>query len=90
MKKCGKLIGLIKRLSINLPHNGLLTICNSFMRLHVDDGDILYDSPNNKNFSSKLEKVQYAACLAITGAIKGSSREMLHNELGTHLLTALT
>ena len=87
MKKCDKLIGLIKRLSINLPRNGLLIIYNSFMRLHVDYGEILHDSPNNENFQSKLEKVQYGACLAITGAIKGTSREMLYNELGLHLLS---
>ena len=40
---------------------------------------ILYDNPNNKSFQSKLEKVQYRACLAITGAIKGTLRERLYN-----------
>ena len=29
-----------------------------------------------------IESVQYNACLAITGAIKKSSRERLYNELG--------
>ena len=48
---------------------------------------ILYDNPNNKSFQSKLEKVQYRACLAITGAIKGTLRERLYNELELHSLS---
>ena len=48
---------------------------------------ILYENPNNKSFQSKLEKVQYRACLAITDAIKGTSRERLYNELGLHSLS---
>ena len=63
-------MGLIIRLSINLPRNALLTIYKSFIRPHLDYGDILYDNPINENFQSKLEKVQYRACLAINGAIK--------------------
>ena len=74
----------MKRLSINLPRNSLLTIYKSFIRPHLDYGDILYDNPNNENFQSKLEKVQYRAYLAITGAIKGNSREKLYNEFGLH------
>ena len=76
----------MKRLSINLPHNALLTIYKSFIRPHLDYGDIQYGNPNNENFRGKLEKVQYRACLVITGAIKGTSRERLYNELGLHLL----
>ena len=43
IKKCNKLIGLIKTLSVNLLRNGLLTIYKSFIRPHLDYGDILYD-----------------------------------------------
>ena len=32
-------------------------------------------------FTSRLERVQYKACLAITGAIQGTSRERLYKEL---------
>ena len=42
---------------------------------------ILY--PENQIF---LEKVQYKACLAITGAIQGSSRQKKYDELGLHTL----
>ena len=79
IKKCNRMIGLIRRLSINLPRNALLTIYKSFARLHLDYGDILYDKPNNENF-------QYRACLAMTGAIQGTSRIKLYDELGLHSL----
>ena len=82
IKKCNKLIGLIRRLPVNVPRNALLTIYKSFIRPHLDYGDILYDKPENENFQNKLEKVQYRACLAITGAIQGTSRQKLYEELG--------
>ena len=50
IKKCNRIIGLIRRLSINLPRNALLTIYKSFVRPHLDYDDILYDKPNNKIF----------------------------------------
>ena len=63
------MIGLIRQLSVNLPRNALLTIYKSFVRPHLDYGDILYGKPSNDNFQSKMEKVQCRACLAITGGI---------------------
>ena len=33
-----------------------------------------------------MEKVQYKACLAITGAVQGTSRTKLYDELGLHSL----
>ena len=36
----------------------------------------------NDSFSDKTEQLQYKACLAITGAIQGISRQCLYNELG--------
>ena len=52
------------------------------MRLHLDYSDVVYDQPSNDGFSISLETVQYNAALAITGAIKGTSREKLYQELG--------
>ena len=85
-KKCNRVIVLIRRLSISIPRNALLTIYKSFVRPHLDYGDILYDKPNNENFQNKLEKAQYRACLAITGAIQGTSRIKIYDELGLHSL----
>ena len=80
------MIGVIRRLSVNLPRNALLAIYISFIRPHLDYGDILYDKPSNDNFQDKMEKVQYRASLAVTGGIQGTSRERLYDELGLHSL----
>ena len=37
-------------------------------------------------FHQKLECIQYIACLAITGAIRGTSREKFYQELGLESL----
>ena len=58
IRKCNKVISLIRRLSVNLLRNALLTIYKSFLRPHLDYGDILYDKPNNDNFQNKMKKVQ--------------------------------
>ena len=50
-------------------------------KLHLDYGDIVYDKPNNGSFASRLERVQYKACLAITGVIQGTSLEHLYKKL---------
>ena len=42
IKKCNRIISLIRRLSVTLPRNALLTIYESFVRPHLDYGDILY------------------------------------------------
>ena len=82
IKKCNKMIGLIRRISVNLPRNALFTLYKSFIKPHLDYGDILYDKPSNDNFQRKMEKVQYRAYLAITGGIQGTSRERFYDELG--------
>ena len=37
-------------------------------------------------FHQKLESIQYNACLAITGAIRGKSKEKLYQELALESL----
>ena len=69
-----------------LPRHSLLTIYKSFIRPHLDYGDIIYDQPNNQAFSNKLEAVQYNAALAITGAIRGTSKTKIYQELGLESL----
>ena len=61
IKKYNKMIGLIKRLSANLLLNALLTMYKSFIKPHLNYGDILYDKPSNKNFQNRMQKVQYRA-----------------------------
>ena len=81
-------VGKIKRLRDILPRDSLVTIYKSFIRPHLDYGDVIYDQPNNDSFSDKIEQLQYKACLAITGAIQGTSRECLYNELGLESLSS--
>ena len=79
-------IGIIKRLPVSVPRKTLLTTYKSFNRSHLDYGDILYDKTENQNFQNKLEKGQCKACLAIIGAIQGTSKQKIYNELGLHTL----
>ena len=53
-----------------------------FIRSHLDYVDVIYDQHYNNSFHQKLESIQYNAALAIAGAIRGSSREKLCQELG--------
>ena len=47
---------------------------------------ILYMKPDNETFINKIEKAQYDTALAITGAIRGTSREKLMLNLALTLL----
>ena len=58
IKKYNKMIGLMRRLSVNLSRNALLTIYKSFIRPHVDYCDILYDKPSNDNFQNKKFNIE--------------------------------
>ena len=80
--KAKKGIGVIRKLAHVLPRESLVTIYKSFVRPHIDYGDIIYDQPNNSSFCDMIEKVHYNAALAITGAIKGTSQLKLYKELG--------
>ena len=77
---------IIKKLSNVLPGKPLITIYKSFVRAHLDYGDLIYDQPNNDSFCQQIESVQYDASLAITGAIKGTSGLKLYNEIGLESL----
>ena len=82
IKKVVKGISVIKKLNVSLPRSSLLRIYKSFIRPHLDYGDVIYDQPNN----NRLLVVQYNTALAITDAIKGTSREKLYQELGLESL----
>ena len=77
INKCKKTIGIMRRLSMTLSRKSLLAIYKSFFRPYLDYADMIYDRPCSESFKVKLEAVQYNACLAITGAVRGTSRERL-------------
>ena len=82
INKAMKIVGTIKRLNSVLSRFSLITIYKSFVRPHLDYGDVIYDQPNNQSFADKIESVQYNAALAITGAFRGTSKIRLYKELG--------
>ena len=84
--KASKGIGVTKKLNNVLPKKVSSSIYKSFVRPHLDYGDILYCQPYNESINSKLGSVQYNTTLAITGAIKGTSRSKLYRELGLESL----
>ena len=69
-----------------LPSSSLLPNYKSFIRPHVDYGDIMYHQTYNASFHQKLHSIQYNEALAITGAIRGTSKEELYDELGLETL----
>ena len=83
---------MIKFLSTHLPRKNLEQLYKSYVRPHLDYGDVIYHVPHSecelshtpfltKNME-KLEYIRYSAASAITGAWKGTSREKLCDELG--------
>ena len=88
INKCNKIIGIMERLSLSISRDSLPTLYKLFVRPHLDYANIIYDKPGNVNFESKLERVQYNACLAITGAIRGTNRDSIYAELGLESLSA--
>ena len=80
--KVRKTTGLLRKLNSILPRAVLVTIFKAFLRPYPDYGDALYDQAFNIAFHDKLASIQYNVCLAITGAIRGKSREKLYQELG--------
>ena len=77
---------MLRNLSNKRLRQAVVTIYKAFIRPHLDYGDIAYDTPNNETFINKIEKAQYDAALAITGAIRGTSRRKLFAEIGLHSL----
>ena len=53
---------------------------------HLDYGDVIYDQAYNVPFHQKLESIQCNAALALTEAIRDSSREKSCQELGLESL----
>ena len=77
---------LLRKLRHSIPRKPLLSIYKTFLRPYLDYYDVIYDKPHNEKFTDTLESIQYNAALAVTGAIKGTSKEKLYNEIGLDYL----
>ena len=97
MIKAKKHIGIIKYLSNFLPLKTLDQMYKALVRSHLDYCDIIYHMPSHQNqaplgvtlssLMEKVERIQYQAALAISGAWRGSSRSKLYEELGWEALS---
>ena len=69
----------------------------AFVRPHLDYCDIIYQIPSFLNQSyvgvslnhlmEQIEKIQYQAALAVTGAWQGSNRSQIYEEVGWESLS---
>ena len=86
LNNVNKTIWLLRKLQNTLPRPSSLTNYKSFIRTHLDYGDIICDQAYNASFQQKVEIIQYNAAVAITGAICGTSTKKLSEELGLESL----
>ena len=82
INKCNKSIGIMKKLSLTLSRNSLLTIYKTFVRPILDYAD--NDKPLTESFKDKLEMVQYNAALVIVHL--KVHRVTVYRELGLEFL----
>ena len=95
--KAKKNVGVLKYRSNFLPLKSLDQMYKAIVRSHLDYCDVIYhlspllhQAPLGVSLNSLMEKVerlQYQAALAITGAWNGSSRTKLYEELGWESLS---
>ena len=78
IKKATVGVNLMRKRNLFLPCSSLLTVYKCFIRPHLDYGDVIYDQQNLSSLTNKIESVQYNAALAITGAIRGTSKEKFY------------
>ena len=82
LNKVSKTIELLRKLQKTLLRPQLITIYKSFIRSHLDNGYIIYDMVYNAFLHQRLKSIQYNVVLAITRAMRGTSREKFYHELG--------
>ena len=81
-----KTIGLLRKFQPTLPRKSLVTIYKSFIRPHLDCGDVIYDRAPKESFHQSLESLQYSAAIAITRTIRGASSEKLLQDLDLEII----
>ena len=92
-----KNVGILKHLSKYLPLKTLDHMYKALVRPHLDYCDVIYHLPTIihlpplgrtlNSLMEKVERIQYQAALAITGAWQGPSRSKIYEELGWESLS---
>ena len=63
-------IDLLQKLQSVLPRISLLTVCKSFIRPHLDYGDVVYDQPSNDAFLKKTQNCPEQCSFSNNGSNK--------------------
>ena len=72
LNKANKMIGLLRKFQFILLRHSLITIYKTFIRPHLDYGDVIYGHAFNESIHQRLEFIQYNAAIAITGTMNES------------------
>ena len=81
VKKAPVGVNTMLKLNLLLPRSSLLTVYKCFVWSYLDYGDVIYNQPNLSFLASKIKTVQHNPTLAITGAIRGTSKKKLYQQL---------
>ena len=76
----------LRKIYLYISCNSIVTIYKSFVKLYLAYADVIFDKPSNASFSNEIEPAQHNAALAITGTIRGTSKEKLYLELGFEIM----
>ena len=93
--KAKKNLNVLKNISLYLPIKAFDQFYKAHIRSHLDYCDFIYHIPSSQHIfgltlnstMENIEKVQYKAALAITGAWQGTNRVKLYDELGWESLS---
>ena len=80
LSKTKRPVRLLRKLQCLLPREVLITIYKPFAR--TISITVFFCQIFDTSSHEKLESIQYNACLALTGTIRGTSKEKLYQELG--------
>ena len=80
LQSVSRMLDVSMKLQYKLDRKTLETIYLSFIRPKLEYGSIIWDDCNIRE-KVRLEKIQLRAARLVTGAKKGTSHELLYNEL---------
>ena len=97
ISKAKKGVGVIKYLSSYVPVKTLDQIYKMYVRPHLDFCDVIYhlleieslfcSTSKLPYWMNQIERVQYKAALAVTGAWQGTDTDKIYEELGWESLS---
>ena len=83
--KARREIGMIRYMTKYVSRDVRDQIYKLYVRPHLDYGDIIYHKPDPEfthDMTKRLERIQYSAALAVSGAWRGTNIDRLYEELG--------